>query len=166
VSERLREALRIEADEQVQVTAGVDVALEPCDALQLQPRQAAWIDLDIELRESILAFELRRYSTACVGTPLLIRYDRREYIFDVLHVEPHSDESDLFPGVLLLNTDVGGDFVLVLVCAFLIPIYTHDCGFPPVDVIEPKEPIQTIDTLELKKPIIVDIDANQYVQRV
>lgn len=131
--------LELEPDDAITIVAGKDFELSPCTALQIQPHRAAWMDFDAELRASILSFALTNYATASVGTPLQVQYDHETYLFDVCAVQPISDDSDPWPGVLLLNTDV------------------------PVDVLPPLEPIAPLDALQLDKPWTGEIVASQYV---
>jgi hypothetical protein len=52
------------------------VRLPPATKLQLQP-SPSWIDLDPELRDAILHYELRNYATATLGGSLHVRYGKR-----------------------------------------------------------------------------------------
>jgi hypothetical protein len=83
------------------------VRLPPATKLQLQP-SPSWIDLEPELRDAILHYELRNYATATLGGSLNVRYANELFSFRVCDVEP---KSALACGVSLSDVDVEVDVI-------------------------------------------------------
>jgi hypothetical protein len=85
------------------------VQLPPATKLQLRP-QSSWVDLDPELRDAILHYELRNYATATLGGSLHVRNGNDLFAFEVCDVEPKSAGSPT-SAVSLSDVDVEVDVI-------------------------------------------------------
>lgn len=81
--------------------------LPPASKLQLEP-QSSWVDIDADLRDAILLYELRNYASATLGGTLSVRYANQVYAFTVRDIEPRLADVN---AVSLLDVDVEVDVV-------------------------------------------------------
>ncbi len=131
MSTRLLEAIGVAAGATLRLST---VRPRAAARLRLRPRSARWIDVDDDERSAALAFSLRNYATASVGTPIALDYANQRWLFDVLDVVPRADDGG----------DGDGDDAATPTPCVVVSLTNVDVE---CDVIEPLEPIVPLGAL-------------------